>query len=298
MLYMRCTVAIIIIFSFQGCEVKDPSFIVPPAPTDQMALLAMIFNRLPPVLELSALASFDGEENIYSIEDAEVVLFENDIPIDTLVWTSNFNSSGDFLTGIYVGDTVSLTDGFVYHLKASAPGFVSATTAPKVFQQYFDNDFTVFNVTTDTLGQDEVSIDVSLQLKVIKPAEDGFFTINFFFIGDEIVDLANGLESTWRSILPTAGNVILPAPEINEVVFRRTLPSIVDFDNLQINLVRQKGYASFMSNRDAEIISAYLNMELEDIGGVFNQPQPLVSNVENGYGFWTIADTVGGEYQQ
>jgi hypothetical protein len=62
-----------------------------------------------------------------------------------------------------------------------------------------------------------------------------------------------------------------------------------------VNLNNRNLYASYNT---AEILSSYLNMEDEDIGGIFNQPQLLVSNVRNGFGYWTIADVVGGKYQE
>jgi hypothetical protein len=75
---------------------------------------------------------------------------------------NNINTNGDFLTGIYIGDTTNLIDGASYHLKVNAPGYVTATTETLVFEQYFDDDFTEFSVTTIYLETDEVEIEAAL----------------------------------------------------------------------------------------------------------------------------------------
>jgi hypothetical protein len=240
-------------------------------------LVADVYNRFPPVLELSAIASFDNEANNYSIENAEVILYENDGPVDTLRWVNNINTNGDFLTGIYIGDTTNLIDGASYHLKVNAPGYVTATTETLVFEQYFDDDFTEFSVTTICLETDEVEIEAVLQFRVVKVPDDGFFTVTE--LPNRVINQTNaggGIRQTWRILLPKPGSTLLPTPMINDLVLFRGFDSTVDLRILEVNLNNRNLYASYITNNTAEILSSYLNMEDEDIGGIFNQPQLLV----------------------
>lgn len=301
---MRVNSLIFIIFSVlltlcTCCDVNSPDFIVAPARPNQMALLAMVYNRFSPILELSAVLPFGGEPERFSINNAEVVFYEDGVPIDTFELLLSENDFLNDASGFYAGDTVELRDGSVYHIEANAEGYESVVTEPIVFRAYFDNDYTDFNVEIGPVINDEVEVITSLVFKLVDPPTDGFFLrkpsrLDEFVLSEIINSI--GVRSILRSYLPNSAQIFFPTLLDDDLSYVEEI-NFFDVLNLNSNIAESSMHVTYISNQVEQELRPYSNMERELIGGAYSQPQPLISNVNNGYGYWVLADVVGGRYE-
>jgi hypothetical protein len=231
----------------------------------------------------------------YVVKNAVPVIFENNIPIDTLVLAS----SGYIYTS---PKNKTIRAGYTYTIKITAPGFSAAEATTIVPSQSEAPEVTRVKdarVTSDGVHKDEIIV------KLNDPAEKNFYLLQFFQApfqpGDEYTVYCasttdKDLELVGDNADPLstdncydADNLILRDDNFNGQVkqLRFYIESGILHDGTGVNGQTTKPYVrlSRITEEQFKFIKSFsvYNMAVDN---PFAEPVNVFSNVKNGYGIF------------
>lgn len=281
-----------------GCVEKELTIDLPAAVGNPLAVLAVIDNGRPPSIQLSSVEQLDDQAIFYPVSHASVVLFENDLPLDTLglLVDSLYPPTPSSYSVYYSNKTLELQEGSRYHLVVEAANFTPAISEDITYRRWIGNNL---RLDTSVTQLDEFGVigNVSITFETLEAVSEGEFVI---VDGSEATrDAFDGANFTETQIIE-----YIQQSRIDFIPFRisesrniigEALPAgsyTATFNDRYLEITGQRLYLSVvnLSAHYLRFAEPFSRQSREDIGGLGTLPQKLPTNIRGGYGYFTVRD--------
>jgi|GEM_PF-5475844 hypothetical protein len=261
----------------------------------KMMVLATLDNNLPLVVLLSNVLVANGQLIDYAVADAMVILYENDIAIDTLERLVLRNNNSPLYAGIYFSqNSFSLAEGADYHISATALGYDGVESEKVRFQKIFGPNFDAHHLFLDTVSfaRDSAEVHTVFDFELVASAQGELLLEPIFKQRERNTDFDFGTVPLLISFNSNSEYLIFGTP-------------------LGINLgpgtYRKDVYRGFTSVRQInqscksvihrtehflKFAKPFKEQERELIGGLSATPARLPNNMIGGYGYFSVRDRV------
>lgn len=263
----------------------------------KLMVLATLDNDLPLAVILSSVQNVDGEPVDYAVSDATVVLYENDLAIDTLERFFPVTNNDILNRTIYFSRTAfSLTDGAAYKVVVNAPGFDEAESSPvyfeKVFSEDYEYDYSVFDTLSysgDTIAN-ALFFEFGLVKQVVGDISFEYYAASYQqYLMDQGYPVYPFVASSQSNPYFNNGPILFganlgPGTYIHNSPLYFTLFQRIEYHPCSSLVHHTQDYLRFAE--------PYTAQERELIGGLTTTPTQLPNNIIGGYGYFTVRDRI------
>ncbi len=283
-----------------SCIEKDITLNLPEIENNPLAVVAILENDKQPFVLLSRVVSLIDEAITFPVTDASVVLYENGSSIDTLInlpypGSDLFSSQTDAI--FYSRSSLNFNDGSEYTLKVEAEGYATAVSESVVYHQVISSNITVDTVVTDSIDGLFGRIDVIFE--TLRNINRGEFVVRVSSerTRERYTTTDFSEEKINQNVQFSRWNRSLLHPGRNRSVFGTDLPQGTYHYEGDDRDLTQEYFGQRLSISVTNLTPHYLHFVEPlsrqnpfDIGGLGATPQALPSNIEGGYGYFTILD--------
>lgn len=274
-----------------SCRTEPYTLDVEEVRSDEVSVISVLENGIEFGVLVSRVLPLNELDVSYAVENAEVVLYEDMVPIDTLDYVEPRSGDPDPLSsGQYLSaDAMNLRSGSYYHLTVDAPGLRAVKSEPVLFTKVFSDRYAVER-NSDTIGN------------VVE--EQPIITFEILTSDDcEIVD------GTFQRTLTTTDDVhfLIISTRYRSPFFNQESREIIGsnlpvgsysfdygplFFRIDPNIQPQLTCYSIICNTPhfMEFSEALANQGREGIGGLDADPVILPSNIIGGHGYFSVRD--------
>jgi hypothetical protein len=276
-----------------SCE-QRPVEINLPQEEEKMTLIGILLDGIPLEVYFGKTQQFNSETIDYEVDDPLIILFEDGIPIDTIVYFEAPPNSGDRLLVYRSKRIVSLQPGSCYYLTAEAEGLPSIRTELQCYEP--------------KLQVDTVQINAEIT-REFPENEDGFSPIRILISsvatsirgnvasGEVVLLQIFGSRGFYPRIYYNKGaeiEVPIPLhPTISALdwVWENSEEEyyLEDRRNLIVEITRYPAdYEHFINT---------INAQSEEISGFAPSSEPVPNNIINGYGYFSVGERYASTFE-
>lgn len=293
---MRGLTVCILIFAF-GC---DNEIIIPRFEDDikDLRVEAALFQNQKLYVDVSRVTSqYVGEVN-FSVLDADVTLYENDIPIEYLNLDTAFlrrQATPVLGTTRYVSEgSISLSERSVYHIEVRADGFPKAVSARQQYERavVIDSILNGNNLVVASSIVNQLPVEVSGN--ILSNASGSLhqrIQFNNFDLTNPSIQLDESILQ-FPHISPVGSPVLVDpvaGSSLGELLYVRpkhhfeqlTSPHLTIYFDYFLFSRGYKEYVEALRSRGGTF---------QDLNGLEARLDPVPDNSETGYGYFTIVD--------